>query len=120
MAEGIPRVDGSTCSRPPVKYAARRLAVASCALGLVAGLCWFSLPVLERFLSLGEPFGSMFVVAPALILAVLATCLGTAFGIGCLLRRAPGSRNRTILALIGISLSLGCPVLLWIVALVWL
>jgi hypothetical protein len=119
--EERPRVDGSICGRPPAKYPRTSLAVASCALGVVAALCWLSLPVLEKSLSLGEPFGSMFFVVPALVVAVLVTCLGTACGIGCLLRGASGSRKRRIiLALAGISLSLGTPVLVWIIAVVWL
>ncbi len=113
------RIDGSICG-PPGKYPRASLAGASCVFGIVAAFGWLSLPVLERGLSLGEPFGSLFAVAPALVVAVLATLLGTAFGIGSLLRRASGSRKRTILALTGISLSLGCPMLMWIVAVVWL
>jgi hypothetical protein len=95
-------------------------AVASCAFGVVAALGWLSLPLLDRFLSLGEPFGSLFAVAPVVVVAVLATLLGSACGIASLLRRRSGSRKRTILALVGISLCLGCPVLVWIVAVVWL
>jgi hypothetical protein len=85
----------------------------------VAALAWISVPILDRTMSLGEPFGSMFAVVPALFLAGLATLLGLGCGIASLVWPRSRLRKRTGLAVVGILLSLGGPLVLWAVVVFW-
>jgi hypothetical protein len=71
-------------------------------------------------MSLGDPFGSMFAVIPTVCLAALATFLGIVCGMGTLLRRSSRAGKRKVLAAIGLALSIGFPLFLWLAAIVWL
>jgi hypothetical protein len=93
------------------------LAITSLVFGVLVTPVWLSLPIIEKTMSWGEPFGSVPVLIPALILAVLGSILGLAFGIGGLLRGISRSHRKQIgFAGIGVSLSLGVPLILWIYA----
>jgi hypothetical protein len=86
-------------------------------VGVLVTPVWLSLPVIEKTMSWGEPFGSAPVLLPALILAVLGSILGLAFGVASLLREtSPPTRRQRVAAALGISLSLGLPLILWIYA----
>jgi hypothetical protein len=93
------------------------LAITSLVFGVLAAPVWLSLPIIEATMSWGEPFGSAPVLIPALLLAVLGSILGLAFGIGSLLQRIfRPPRKQIVFAVIGISLSLGLPLILGIYA----
>jgi hypothetical protein len=105
-------------TEPTLKHS--RLAIASCSFGVFAALAWLSLPILDKTMSLGEPFGSMLFVLPAFVMAAMATFLGIALGIASfLVGRSLHPKKRRVLAGIGILLSLSPPLILWIILIVW-
>jgi hypothetical protein len=91
------------------------LAITSLVFGVLATPVWLSLPIIEKTMSWGPPFGSAPAVLLALILSVFGSILGLAFGIGSLLQRiSRPPRKQIVFAVIGICLSLGLPLILWI------
>jgi hypothetical protein len=93
------------------------LAMTSFCFGIVTALAWLSLPILDKTMSLGEPFGSMFIVLPTFVVAVAATFTGIAFGIASYLTgRSTHPRSKKILAVFGVLLSVASPIISWIIA----
>jgi hypothetical protein len=112
-----PSLEYGRGSGPHPRLKHSRLAVGCFCLGVLASLGWMSLPIIEKTMSLGEPFGSAFFVIATVGFSALATVLSIAIGVICLLQRAvPRKRS---LAIVGILLSVGFPLSLWIFLIVW-